>query len=113
MKHSKSLIDSVKAYEIEIKKLIAQNKPYEAVKLGLEILKKIGISLPLKPGKFAVMKDLVKIKFLLRKKTMDYYNNLPEMKDPEKNAAMRILSDISSASFFAVPESCSTAWLLK
>ncbi len=49
------------------------------------------------------MKDLVKIKFLLRNKSMDYYNNLPEMKDPEKNAAMRILSDISSASFFAVP----------
>ncbi|MGN6246727.1 MAG: adenylate/guanylate cyclase domain-containing protein [Ginsengibacter sp.] len=100
---SKSLIDSVKGWEIEIKKLIAENKPFEAVKLGLEILKKMGIVLPLKPGKFAVLKDLVKIKFLLRKKSMDYYDNLPEMKDPEKNAAMRILSDISSASFFAVP----------
>jgi len=103
LKHSQSLIDSVKGYEIDIKKLIAQNKPYEAVILGLDILKKLGISLPVKPGKLAVLKDLVKIKFLLRSKTMDYYNNLPEMKDPEKNAAMRILSDISSASFFAVP----------
>ncbi|HSN09023.1 MAG TPA: serine/threonine-protein kinase PknK, partial [Hanamia sp.] len=103
LKHSQSLIDSVKGYEIDIKKLIAQNKPYEAVKLGLDILRKMGIKLPLKPGQFEVMKDLVKIKFLLRNKSMDYYNNLPEMKDPEKNAAMRILSDISSASFFAVP----------
>ncbi len=103
LNNSQSLIDSVKGYEIDIKKLIAQNKPYEAVKLGLNILKKMGINLPLKPGNFAVMKDLIKIKFLLRNKSMDYYNNLPEMKDPEKNAAMRILSDISSASFFAVP----------
>ncbi len=103
LKHSQSLIDSVKGYEIDIKKLIAQNKPYQAVVLGLDILKKLRIILPLKPGKLAVLKDLVKIKFLLRRKTMDYYNNLPEMKDPEKNAAMRILSDISSASFFAVP----------
>jgi predicted ATPase/class 3 adenylate cyclase len=103
LKHSKSLIDSVKAYEIDIKKLIAQNKPYDAVKLGLDILKKMGINLPLKPGNLSVLKDLLKIKFLLRNKSMDYYNNLPEMKDAEKNAAMRILSDISSASFFAVP----------
>ena len=36
LKHSKSLIDSAKGYEIDIKKLIAQNKPLEAVKLGFE-----------------------------------------------------------------------------
>ncbi|MEO6894260.1 MAG: adenylate/guanylate cyclase domain-containing protein [Ginsengibacter sp.] len=104
LNHSQSLIDSVKAYEIDIKKLIAQNKHYEAVTKGLDILKKMDIHLPLKPGKFAVLKDLLKIKFLLRNKSMDYYNQLPEMKDPEKSAAMRILSDIASASFFAVPD---------
>lgn len=104
LKHSQSLIDSVRAYEIAIKKLIAQNQHFEAVKQGLDILKKLNIHLPLKPTKFAVLKDLVRIKFLLRNKSMDYYNNLPEMKDPEKSAAMRILSDISSASFFAVPD---------
>ncbi|HEY5465219.1 MAG TPA: adenylate/guanylate cyclase domain-containing protein [Hanamia sp.] len=102
--HSKSLIDSAKGYEIDIKKLIAQNKPLDAVKLGLNILGKMGIHLPLKPGKMHVMKDLVQIKFLLRNKSIDYYNNIPEMKDAEKNAAMNILSDISSASFFAVPD---------
>ena len=103
LKKSSSLIDSAKGYEINIKKLIAQNKPLEAVKLGLNILKKLGINLPLKPGKLQVAKDLLQTKFLLRNKSMDYFNNLPEMNDAEKNAAMRILSDISSASFFAVP----------
>jgi predicted ATPase/class 3 adenylate cyclase/tRNA A-37 threonylcarbamoyl transferase component Bud32 len=103
LKHSRSLIDSAKGYEIDIKKLIAQNKPLEAVELGLNILRKMGISLPLKPGRLRVMKDLVQTKFLLRNKTMDYFNRLPEMKDAEKNAAVRILYDITSASFFAVP----------
>src|ERR1019366_4266784 len=37
--NSRSLIDSAKGYEINIKKLIAQNKPLEAVELGLKILK--------------------------------------------------------------------------
>ncbi len=102
-KNSKSLIDTTKGYEITIKKLIAQNKPQEAVELGLNILKKFGISLPLKPGRLQVIKDLLQTKFLLRNKSTDYFNSLPEMKDEQKNAAMRILSDISSASFFAVP----------
>jgi len=101
--HSRSLTDSAKGYEINIKKLIAQNKPLEAVELGLKILKKFGINLPLKPGKLKVAKDLLQTKFLLRNKSTEYFNSLPEMKDAEKNAAMRILSDISSASFFAVP----------
>jgi len=104
LQHSKSLTDSAKGHEIDIKKLIAQNKTLDAVKLGLNILGEMGIHLPLKPGKMHVMKDLVQMKFLLRNKSMDYFNNLPEMTDPEKNAAMRILSDISSASFFAVPD---------
>lgn len=103
LKHSKSLIDSAKGYEINIKKLIAQNKPLEAVELGLNILKKMGISLPVNPGRVQVAKDLLQTKFLLRNKSVSYFNNLPVMKDEEKNAAMRILSDISSASFFAVP----------
>ena len=103
LRHSKSLIDSVKAYEIDIKKHIARNNPLEAVKLGLQILQKLGIRLPLKPGKLAVMKDLVKTKWLLRNKSMEYFNSLPDMKDEAKSAAMRILSDITSASYFAVP----------
>jgi predicted ATPase/class 3 adenylate cyclase/tRNA A-37 threonylcarbamoyl transferase component Bud32 len=103
LKHSRSLIDSTKGYEIDIKKLIAQNKPLEAVKLGLNILRKLGISLPLKPGRLQVMKGLLQTKFLLRNKSMEYFNNLTEMKEAKKNAAMRILSDITSASFFAVP----------
>lgn len=104
LKHCKSLADSAKGHAIIIKKLIAQNKTLEAVKLGLNILRKLGIHLPIAPGKIHVTKDLLQTKFLLHNKTMDYYNQLPEMKDPEKKAAMNILSDISSASFFAVPD---------
>jgi predicted ATPase/class 3 adenylate cyclase/tRNA A-37 threonylcarbamoyl transferase component Bud32 len=103
LRQSTSLIDSATGYEIDIKKLIAQNQPLEAVKLGLVILKKMGIHLPLHPNKLQVMKDMLQTKFVMRNKSMDYFNTLPEMKDPEKMAAMRILSDISSASYFAVP----------
>jgi histidine kinase len=102
--HSKTLVDSVKGYEISIKKLIAQNKSLDAVTLGVLILKKIGINLPLNPGKLMVLLDLLRTKWVLRGKQMDYFMALPEMTNQEMAAAMRICSDISSASFFAMPE---------
>ncbi len=101
--HSNNLIDSVKGYEIEIKKLIAQNKLIEATKLGLEVLKKLGIKLPENPGKLSVALDLVLTRWLLRNKKAAYFNRLPEMKDEQKKAAMRIMSEISSAAYFAIP----------
>ena len=101
--NSKSLTDSIKGYEVDIKKLIAQNKLIEAVKLGLQILQKLGIRFPLKPGKLSILKDLLRTKWLLRNKSSEYFNNLPVMEDDQKNAAMRIMSDITSAAYFAVP----------
>ncbi|TMI89496.1 MAG: GAF domain-containing protein [Bacteroidetes bacterium] len=103
MQHSRTLIDSVKGYEIEIKKLIAQNKLIEAIKLGIEVLNKLGIKLPMNPGRLSVLKDMLQTRWLLRNKTADYFNRLPEMGDEQKKAAMRIMSEISSASYFAVP----------
>ena len=83
--------------------MIAQNKLIEAVKLGLQILSKLGIKLPTNPGKFSVLKDLLQTRWLLRNKTADYFNGLPEMKEEKEKAAMRIMSEISSAAYFAVP----------
>ena len=103
VRHSRKLIDSVKGYEIDIKKLIAQNKLIEAIKLGIEVLSKLGVNLPGKPGRLAVLKDLLQTRWLLRNKTADYFNRLPEMEDEQKKAAMRIMSEISSASYFAIP----------
>jgi predicted ATPase/class 3 adenylate cyclase/tRNA A-37 threonylcarbamoyl transferase component Bud32 len=103
IQRSQSLVDSVKGYEIEIKKLIAQNKLLEAIKLGLKVLNKLGIKLPMAPGRLSVLKDMLQTRWLLRNKTADYFNRLPEMEDEQKKAAMRIMSEISSASYFAVP----------
>jgi predicted ATPase/class 3 adenylate cyclase len=101
--NSKTLIDSVAGYEIEIKKLIAQNKLPEAIKLGLSVLQKLGLKFPSKPGQLSVLFGLLKAKWILSGKTMESFNNLPLMQDEKRNAAMRIMSEISSAAYFAVP----------
>jgi len=103
IQRSRSLVDAAKGYEIEIKKLIAQNKLVEAIRLGLDVLNKLGIHLPSQPGRFSVLKDMVQTKWLLRNKNADYFDRLPELQDEKKKAAMRIMSEISSAAYFAVP----------
>lgn len=102
--HSKNLTDSARAYEVSIKKLIAQNKLIEAITLGLSVLDKMGIHFTIKPGQFKTIIELLRTKWVLRNKGIEFFNNLPEMTNPETNAIMRILSDISSASYFAAPE---------
>ena len=104
MQNSRNFIDLTKGYEISIKKLIAQNKLMESIRLGLEILEKMGTRLSVKPGKIATLLGLLQTKNAIRNKDTDYFTSLPEMTNHEKNAMMRILSDISSASYFAAPE---------
>lgn len=101
--NSKSLIDSVGGYETEIKKLVAQAKLNEAINLGLVVLKKMGIRFPEKPNQFSILLGLFKTKWRLRKKSIDYYGNLPLMQDEQKKAAMRIMYEISAASYFVAP----------
>ncbi|MCW3120609.1 MAG: hypothetical protein JWQ38_101, partial [Flavipsychrobacter sp.] len=102
--HSKNLTDAARGYEVSIKKLIAENKLIEAITLGLSVLDKMHVHFTIKPGQITTIINLLKTKWALKSKTVDFYNDLPQMTDPETNAIMRILSDISSASYFAAPE---------
>ena len=104
MNNSKTFIDAAKGYEISIKKLIAQNKLIEAINLGLQILNNMGTKLSIKPNRLTTLAGLLTTKSAMRNKDADYFAAMPDMMDKEKNALMRILSDISSAAYFAAPE---------
>ena len=104
VKNSKTLTDAAKGHEITIKKLIAQNKLIEAIELGLSVLDSMDVHISMTPGKIKTILGLLKTKWALRKETLESYNNLPEMTDAQTNAVMRILSDISSAAYFAASD---------
>lgn len=103
-KNALSLLDKVKIYEIKIQAYIAQNQPQAAVKTGLSILKLLGIIIPERPKKIQVLLSFFKIKNILKGRAIDDLANNSTMEDPYKLAAMRIMSRISSAAFFAVPK---------
>ena len=99
--HVTEMLDQVKVYEIKIQSFVNQNKPHEAVMTGLEILKKLGVSIPLKPGKFDIFMALLKTKFALRRKSFEDLKKLPEMSDPYKLASIKILTRIGSPAYLS------------
>ncbi|HBY76691.1 MAG TPA: serine/threonine-protein kinase PknK, partial [Cyanobacteria bacterium UBA11148] len=103
LQNSKEVLDQVKAYEVKIHACIAQRKLREAIDIALDILKLLGVRLPKNPNKFDVILGLVRTKLRLAGKPIENLLALPEMTDPYKKAAMRILNSIVSATYFIAP----------
>lgn len=70
------------------------NRQLEAIKIALEGLSMVGFELPEKPGKVAVLTELVKAKYYLRNKSFDKLKNNREMDSQELLIAMKILTNL-------------------
>lgn len=102
-KNSKELIDKIPSLEIKIQALAAESKFIEAISKAIDVLALLGVSLPKNAGKMDVMKGLIGVKWALGRKDPKQLFDLPEMTDPLKFAAMRILISTTSSAFLAMP----------
>lgn len=101
--NSKNLLEKVKPYEIRILAYKAENKLIDAINTGRELLAQLGETFPTKARLVHVMYNLLKIKLMLFRKDNYKLENLPTMTNEHKIASMRILADIASSSYWAVP----------
>ncbi|MEK8019559.1 MAG: hypothetical protein VSS75_022015, partial [Candidatus Parabeggiatoa sp.] len=104
LQQANTLLDKVQAYEIKILSYMAQNRMLDAIKIGLQVLKLLGVSLPNKPNTLHIILSLLQTKFIVGRKRIDDLVNLPEMSHPDRLAAMRILARITSAAYIATPK---------
>ncbi|HAT12235.1 MAG TPA: serine/threonine protein kinase, partial [Microcoleaceae bacterium UBA11344] len=103
LQKAKTLLEKVNAYELQLQSYNAQNRLIESLNTGLEVLKLLGISLPQNPNSLNIMAGMINTKLSLGLKRIDDLANLPEMTDPNQQAAMRILSGILSTAIQAKP----------
>ncbi len=103
LQNANGVLDQVKAYEVKIQTYIAQQRLREAIEIGLVILNLLGVRLPKNPSKLDVLFGLLKTKLILAGKPIKNLMVLPQMTDPEKKAAMRILKTINSPAYFTAP----------
>ncbi|MEM7650229.1 MAG: AAA family ATPase, partial [Cyanobacteria bacterium P01_A01_bin.70] len=97
-----TMLDTVKAHEIQIQAYIAQDRPVDAVECALDILRQLRVRLPRRPQPVQVALAIWQTRLTLAGKSVEALINLPPMTDPTQLAAMQILASvISAASFFS------------
>jgi PAS domain S-box-containing protein len=103
LQEAKTVLDTVKVYEVKIQIDMAQNQPLKAINTRLQVLQQLGISFPQSPSQLDVRLELDTIASLLGEKPIWDLIHLPKMTDPDKLVAMRILSSLTAAVHVAAP----------
>ncbi|WP_442994301.1 ATP-binding response regulator [Scytonema sp. PRP1] len=103
LQQAKTILDKVKAYEVKIQTYMAQSQPLKAINTALQVLQQLGISFPETPSQADILLELDAITSLLSEKPIGELLHLPQMIEPEKLAAMQILSGITIAAQIAAP----------
>jgi len=98
-----SLLDKVKAYDAKIQASASQGKLTEAINIGLQVLKQLGVILPESPNQSDIQQGLEETALLCADREIEALINLSEMTEPEALAVMYILSSIAPAAYVAVP----------
>ena len=103
LREAHTLLDKVKVYETRIRAYTAQSRLEEAMRTALEMLELLDVRFPRNPNKWHVLLALAKNQLHLAGRPVEYLLSHPAMHDPLREAAVRILSSVSSTTYFAYP----------
>ncbi|MEH2421614.1 MAG: AAA family ATPase [Nostoc sp.] len=104
LQSAKTVLDTVKVYEVKIQTDIAQNQRLKAIDTALQVLQQLGIGFPEKPSQSDIHLELKAIASLIGSKPIEDLSHLPQMTEPDKLAAMRILSSITVPAYIVAPD---------
>jgi predicted ATPase/signal transduction histidine kinase/tRNA A-37 threonylcarbamoyl transferase component Bud32 len=103
LNHAKTVLEKVKVYDVKIQAAGAKGNFKEAIKIGLVVLKLLGVILPEDPSQLDIQRGFEETASLYAGQEIEELINLPEMIEPVPQAAIYILSSISAAAFIAAP----------
>ncbi|MBW4678674.1 MAG: AAA family ATPase [Microcoleus vaginatus WJT46-NPBG5] len=92
--HAVNLLDKVKVYELNIQSYVAQNQLIKAVDTGIFVVEMLGVSLAHADAGTGIVEL----------PTLKEIEQFPEMKDPDKLAALKLLITISGPASYGKPE---------
>ena len=103
LQNAQTILDKIKIYEILIGAQIAQGKRLEAIAVGREALRLLGIDLPSEPDKALIGKALQALAIQLQDKQIEQLVDLPVMTNPQTRAAMQLLGMLLPPIFQGMP----------
>ncbi|MEH1944877.1 MAG: AAA family ATPase [Nostoc sp.] len=104
VQNARQLLDKVKVYEVRILADVAQSQQPKAIKTALSALKLFGVSFSEQPTDADITESLQQTQDVLKGKHLEDFLELPEMKDLQALATIRILATVTAAVYQAVPE---------
>jgi GAF domain-containing protein len=104
LNHAKTVLEKVKVYDVKIQAAGSQGNFKEAIKIGRQVLKLLGVILPEEPSQLDIQRGFQETASLYVGQEIEELINLPDMTEPEPQAAIYILSSISAAAYIAAPE---------
>lgn len=103
LKKAATDLDRIAVLEVQLYCYINQIQWEKVLDIGLRALEVLGERLPEHPHKGHVIANLGRLELRLRDYPPEALRGLPEMVDPRKRAALRVLRAISSAAYFTRP----------
>ncbi|MEG3975763.1 ATP-binding sensor histidine kinase [Microcoleus sp. herbarium8] len=103
LQHAKNELDKIKIFEIRITACTMQTKLQEAVQIGREALRMLGLNLPESPVPLHIQQAMAQTAAYLGDKKIEDLINLPVMTNPRKLGTMRVLSSMFAATFIVEP----------
>ncbi|MDB9515329.1 AAA family ATPase [Kamptonema animale CS-326] len=103
LKQAKTAVDKMKVYGAKIQAYMAQIKKLEAVKIGLEALELLGVSLPESADPSNIQQALTQTATKLEGKKIEDLLDLQLMTDVEKLATARMLTIMFTPTYQAAP----------
>jgi predicted ATPase/serine phosphatase RsbU (regulator of sigma subunit) len=103
LENAQSLLDKVKVYEIKSLAYVAQHQQMESIQTILAALKLFGVNFPEEPEPSDIQQGLEETKALWNGQSIEDLIKLPDMKNPEKLAIMRLLSNAWSTAITTKP----------
>ncbi|MEG4345055.1 AAA family ATPase [Microcoleus sp. A003_D6] len=103
LEHTRTLLDRVNVYQVEIQAAQAQAQPSKAIQIALQILKQLGVSFPEEPNGEDIGKALQETLSLVGGRQPLDLIALPQMTDRTQLAIMEILAGVTASAYVAAP----------
>ncbi|NES93860.1 MAG: GAF domain-containing protein [Desertifilum sp. SIO1I2] len=104
LQQAQTILDKAKIYEIQIAAHTARNQALQAIAVGAEALKQLGVDFPTQPDSAKISHALQQIEEQLQEREIAELVNLPAMSDPHALAALQLLGMLFSAVYQGMPE---------
>ncbi|HZX47538.1 MAG TPA: AAA family ATPase [Clostridia bacterium] len=91
LRQAESELEKTDVYGLKMELYAGTGKYSEAVQIGIDALKSLGMDLPARPGMIDIAREVLVYKWYMRNKKIEHLAELPEMKNPVQRKVAQLL----------------------